>query len=1315
MGGCQMRWLAKVILLLGFICFSASAYSTYIEHPWEYYYWKSNSPSMGYLSDEWIWQPYAIDNTLTLLRLDNITAQMDPEETELIYGARDARVNATELKAKCIDEIEFAEKIATMNGWSEYANTIGFWTSGGMTFGPIVGAASFIYTVHTVLSDYAQHQEDYIQFCSGYGDAWAGTMEKSMDALASSMDKVDREYSALTSEFYSLNRTGLCDQDYTGAGHEECLKVQTAIGVMDSGSIEGSYGTYNTVKNNLGFIRDELKKNFSNTALFSDTMNTIWKTDGVIEMLKGLRMKANSSRTSAEAAYDKVLWNATTKKSRVNEAIGLLEKQELQLIKSAPIIQGEVGASETGTIAERYAQSLERTSRANDMYSSASAIHAERTRVGYLKESVGNMAGADFEFGSLELALSLLKSDAEKVTSDQKQTASGKIAEVKSLISSAPASPFILEKVREAEKYFSDGQAAILLGRQYNYYSMAAASAREAITKYNMQSYNESIELEALKAELGTMIQNAKKDGIETFAQQQVLDDLKEEDFLWVKEQLVNAENEIVESARIKYGWLEDKREELLKKIRLTGGEADDQLTTMANAERGIVDSGGRIDYRKGLGRLKALADTYASVEKTLDGYIEEIVAHSTMVEPEVYMDEVALDEPTDITIDLLVINTNVYETENVALNVELPVSVDLMYSDITAGADMVSSVLMTGADRVTIYMKKVDPFAKHRITFETEKIIAHTTKASRKAIGLGGGSASIDEQIDFVLDSDVNSLAIPAGMKNVMIDGLAPGRPLKKGSHMLSSEYVMEDAYNESIGNLKTASLGLNSQVDYDVLIDPSIDLDSVTVFIDPNAKISNLNVIAMAGGSTGNQKKIAEGRYSYEVLDLIAGKQALVKVSYILENASGYVASELGILEHGNYSANVKGLVAEARAAFDSGDVNVALAKIQQANALIKSEAAETEKTLRKIDALKSDIQAEIDEIEDVLASAKGSNSPFVAKLSARASDLRKRILDSSAKEPGDALRELEEVDLKWKGSEIKSLRKEVFDEYNKLKLRFAEAGNTSTPIEFLDLEDALNLLDATNRLGDAVMLIGSAEKAKAAVAAQEKEATQWRDSVKQYFENLSEGVRANLKKYVAEATAAKGTEFSPLFTYTEKEVESKITELEKLIKAADPKLVQSKMDALNKTDQTLADTINLLRNQANSKLELVERLYNESAAGMGQTEQSAIEQKIVNLKGLVSSGQFINALRAAGKILDDISQAKGGGTSSLLLLGITAMAILAVVAVYVFKQNEGRKKEGKILKKLEKTDEEPETKPGAGLTERDDFEGRDTATQQ
>lgn len=1265
-----MRWLAKAILLLGLISFFASASSIFIEHPWEYDSWKSVNPSITDVSGEWVWQPYGIDNTLTLLRLGDINATMEPEETGLIYEARDSRLNATRLKAMCIAEIEYAERAAIEKGLR-------------LGVASIPGPIGFLVLMYLE----GQHRDDYLEFCSGYGDAWGETMAKSMDALASSMDKVDHEYAALNNEFYSLNRTGLCDQDYTGAGHEECLEVQTAIGAMGSGSIEGSYGIYNIVKNNLDFTREQLKNESPNTALFSDTMNVIWKNDGVLEMLKELRVQVNSSRSSAEAAYDKVLGSATTKKTRVNDAITLLKKQEPALIKSAVMIQGTIGASETGTISERYANAMEKADAANDQYTSATGIHGDRARTGFLKESVSNMAAADVEFGSLEFVLTILESDAGTVTSEQKQTASDEIAEAKSLIGSAPASPFILEKIKEAEKYFSDGQAATTLGRQYEYFSLAAASAREAVTKYNTQSFNESVELGALKAELGAMIQNAKKDGIETFAEQQVLDNLKDEDFIWVKEQLITAENEIVESASVKYGWLEDKRLDLLKKIKLVGGEADDLLTTMANAEQGIVDSQGKIDYRKGLGKLKTLADTYASVEKTVDDYTKEIVAHSTMVETEVNMDEVALDEPTDIAIDLLVINTNVYGTENVALNVKLPVSVDLMYSDITNGADLVSSVVMTGTDRITIYMKKIDPFAKHIIAFETQKIIARTVKASRRAVGLGRGSASIDEQIDFVLDSDINSLTAPPGMKNILIDGLVPGRQLKKGSHKLSSEYVMEDAYNESMSNLKTSALGLNSQVDYDITIDPAIDLDSVTIFIDPNAKISNLNVVAMAGGSMGNQKKIAEGRYSYDVLGLTAGKDALIKVSYILENASGYVATELGILERGNYSANVKSLVAEARAAFDSGDVNTALAKIQQAKAQIKTEAAETEKILRKIDSLKSDIQAEIDEIEVVLANEKGSVSPFITKLGARASDLRKRIQDSSKKVPADALRELEEVDLKWKGSEIKSLRKQVFDEYNKLKLRFAQAGNISTPTQFLDLEDALNLLDATGRLENAVSLIGAAEKAEALVSAQEKGAALWREGVKQYFGSLTEDVRSNLKKYIGEATAAKGTEFSPLFTYTEKEVESKITELEKLIKAAEPQLVQNKMDSLNKTGQNLVDTINLLRNQANSKLELVERLYNETAPGMGQSERNTLEQKIGSMRGLVNSGQYVNALRAAGKILDDIQGAKGGGTNNLLLLGITAIAILAVVTVYVLKQGGGKKPGERVLKRLEK----------------------------
>jgi len=1282
----------KAVLILLFLSLAAFGSTTLMFHPWEHDYWKEQNPDMQQISGKWVWEnPDAADATLSSLGLESIQEGLGAREAGLIMGARDARANATDLREKCDAELEYAKDYAATNGLLEKS-----WAA-ALPVPPLLIPA--IVASWWASENDKTHADDLVEYCSGYGLAWEAAMSGSVDALGLSMDKAFANYSAAERAYADAEQAGMCDPDYTGAGHQECLDVQTAFGMIDSGSTEGSYGIYNIVQTNLDGIREESGKRLPDMSEYSITMNLIWRGDGVLAMLQVLRAKANESECSADESFASSKNEADGRRNGINGIRAYLQGNDLERITSAYTIPGTVGGSATGTIADRYAEKEEELQNAASLYDSAGLARKDSSRRGFLKDAINRMSAASTDYESLEISLPMLRDDARQVVSGERDEAAARIAEAQGLAGSAPASKSVRDEIGSSITSFSKGENATSLGKKFGYHSEAAAAAREAITDFNTRSFNESIGLEALKKELGGMIAKAAADGLSTYSEQEVLKSVGDSDYSWAEGALANAENEIVGMAQLRYGGLETKRTELLKKIALVGGDADDQLTEMANAEHGMVGADGKIDYRTGLGKLKALEDKYNSIEKTVDSYMQGIVQHSITVDSEAMVDEVGLDAPSKITMDFLVINTGQYGAQNVKRDVLLPIPAPLMYSDIILGAEAVSSITMDGKDTMTLYLKKVDPYAKQRIEFETSETLAHTTKTSRSAIGLGDGSASVDDEVDFTLDSAVNSLTIPAGMENVMIDGRAPGIPLAKGKHHLSSSYVAADAYNESASNVRAGSLGLNSQVDYDIVLDPNMDLDSAVVFIDPGAKISNLNVFTLSGESVGKQNKISDARYSCEVSGLKAGKEASIRVSYVLENSSEYIAQELAVIGTANYSGNVTSLVEAARSAFNSGDANAALASLQQAQAQMKKEDAERGKNAAKAASLRQDIQAELDEINSALADAPATNSSFVAKLSARAAELDMRLSGTTSAQPEDALRELEAVDPNWKDNEVKTFRKDTFDQYNKLKLRFAAAGNASTPDEFLAVESDLNKLEASGRLGYAMSLASDMEKAEALVKNQEGTAAAARTDMKSSYGTMKDSIRAALVSYKSEAAFAKGTELSPIFTISGTDVESKITELDKLIQNGDPGTIRAKMDALGKAGDEVSGTMDLLRTQSLAKLDLAGKMLNESRGGMAQADQDAAGQKIEGMRNFIAAGQYVNAVKAGNTVLTDIQNAKKDNGNSLLLLGITALAILAVVATYILKQRGERKTApGKALKRLGRAEDGEKAGPEA-----------------
>jgi len=1275
----------KAILFLFLMGTCLYGQYTTIEKPWEYNYWKENHPYIENIGGKWLWISVPMDSTLYEIRLENVsTLNVDSDAAGYIIEAKTAYSNADDESIKCFDAREYLKERQ-----SSLAGSIGNWSCTlDMRVGSTEIPNDFLLCWANHIGEDTYWQEVY-DHCGAYGVYWESTMTNSVVALETSMDRVYANYSSARDAYDEINQSGLCDSDYTGKGHSECLAVQTAVDVIEGNSTEGSYGIFNMVEADTENIKKEVYNPKPDMINYSGTMNLIWKDGGVLDMLGKLKAKAEKAQNDAQADYNATKLSADTGKTNVKTLRDRIDDEKLGLITTALTETGTVGTSSSGTIADRYDVILEKSEETEDNYNNALTSRTTTGAHGYLKDAIKYMRAADQGYGALESSIPILESNAKGVVSAEKTEAVDKIAEAKALVTTNATSSFVRGKVSSAEHYYSMGVNASEYGNQYRYFSLAAADAREAISKNSNQSFDEAIALAALKKQFQDLINKAKNDSLNTYSQEATLKSLEGEDYEWVDAALRAAEDELVAQETLQYGYLDDKRAELITKIKLVGGDDDDLLTDMANAERGIIGSDGKIDYRKGLGKLNALADTYEKIEGQLDNDVKKIVSHSLMAEAESYVDAVALDSPSNITIDVLVINTEKYNASDVELVFDVPLGIDLKYSDIKNGSDDVGSVLMEGTE-AKIYLKSVEPYEKKRITFQTKETLAHTTSMKKNASGLGGGSASINEEINFRLDADVDSLTIPDGVENARIDGMLPGRQLTKGNHRITASYNLEDAYNESVSNVKSVPIGLNAQVDYVVVFDPKIDLDEVTFYVDPGAKISNLNVYAIAGGTLGKKTKISDDKYSYTMTGLEAGTQASAKVSYIIENSSGYITQELALLNGMNMSTDVKKLVSEAEAAFSSGNTSTALVRINEAKAEIEKEADTQAKDKRSVEKLLAEVKAELSDINTALADGKGLSSSFITKLSARADELSKRINESADESPADALRSLGEIDQKWLSKEITSFRKDGFTEYNDLKERFVKAGNLTTPSEFIAVESDLDDLEVSGRVGYAIDLIDDLDRAELLVSAQESANTAARSGMKNAFESLKQSVRDDMEKYNNESASAKGTEFSSLFTWTEKSVESKITDIEKSLNSSDPSLLTNKINDLNKTGGNIAGTLSLLKNQSENKLDLIRDLYNSSKDRLELADQETYAKRIESMRKLMESGQYVNSLRAGNKILEDLQTAKKSNDNSLLLIGVSALAVLGVAGAYFYKQRETKGPgEKKILKKLERAE--------------------------
>jgi hypothetical protein len=183
-----------------------------------------------------------------------------------------------------------------------------------------------------------------------------------------------------------------------------------------------------------------------------------------------------------------------------------------------------------------------------------------------------------------------------------------------------------------------------------------------------------------------------------------------------------------------------------------------------------------------------------------------------------------------------------------------------------------------------------------------------------------------------------------------------------------------------------------------------------------------------------------------------------------------------------------------------------------------------------------------------------------------------------------------------------------------------------------------------------------------------------------MKSAFESMKSDIQDTLERYSKEASSAKGTEYSSIFIESERKVKDLLKETEKSL-SQDPRIFSMKIEGLNKSRLRMELTLSSLGNESRAKLSLVQSLYNQS--GMEGKKAADISGKIAAMRGMVAAGEHVNALRAGTAISKELDSFEPEEDNGLILLGVTALAVLAIIGAYMMRQQ----KEPKVLKKLEK----------------------------
>jgi glutamyl/glutaminyl-tRNA synthetase len=427
--------------------------------------------------------------------------------------------------------------------------------------------------------------------------------------------------------------------------------------------------------------------------------------------------------------------------------------------------------------------------------------------------------------------------------------------------------------------------------------------------------------------------------------------------------------------------------------------------------------------------------------------------------------------------------------------------------------------------------------------------------------------------------------------------------------------------------------------------------------------------------------------------VNNLEKDRPCIIKVGYTVQDAESFAEDQILQFEALNLSEEAMASLNLAKLNHAAGNYTRAIEFLETVKKISKQDEKELSKLKKKSRELRKKIDDEIQEIGSALQKTD-SSSPFVAKLHSRKDELERVLGEANASDASEEVYLLSKVDYKWLSKELNYFKKSAYKEYNDLKERFYAAGNASTPDAFLLFESALHRLETGGRAEYAIDTLDALENAKATVLSQERDSEEDKRRLSLTFENLKSETLDVLDHYSREAAAAKGTEYSSLFLLTSKKVESSIKTAEGS-KDGNSQLFALKMDGLNQTKRKLQHTLASLENESRAKLSLIETLSANS--NLDDTKKNGVNKKLEAMRRMMAAGEYVNALRAGSSLAKELESHEAEEDNGLLILGVTALAILATIAAYMIKQQKQRKpKRRKLMSFVDFKGREPAVPP-------------------
>ena len=1215
-----------------------------LERPWDTYAWAANNSYITFYGSEQVWEVNIFDLTLDSMALSHAAGLSYTDDALAVEGylsaAREKRDEALQYRDQCNDEIRIS--LAT----HQLLDLLG--DVAGLTLG-FVG-----YLIKTLIA-LNPSILDELPGCLLYDDAWKLSMNASMKALEESLH-LEKTASEKTGDaLNTVLEAGICQPDYPGAARNQCSFLLNAW--QDIRAQEDALDAQ------IVLVKNENQKSLPNGAAYAAAMEMLWEGEGLMYDLKQLEHLSITTFNQAKDEYTTLQHGAEQLQVSVNGRINELESQQLDKIASSPFVVSMIETGEERNVQLAWEEIQETQEDTNALIREAEWVYRSE-RSDYLRDSTLTLQQAVRSYAELQIRMDHLESNAQQTVQQMRERAVTEINAVQAVGQQRPVGAEAEAERAQAESYLESGDRASSWGVAYESYREAARHAATALAMAQGYSHEQQASFDTYEISIQDFLTRAERDGLDVTMEKVEFRLVKGHREPWALEILESIEQSIFEKARLRYGYLERVRRELFVVLRLSP-DFNDIVQTVTEVEGDGVENG-QIQYRQALGNLKAMEEVYEEANQRWMEEKDRVVELSLESDVIWTVERPQLDVPADIYVNVLVYNPTALTGERMPVRLNVPRTLALTEDDVVSGEEHLLQLEHSG-DTLVLTFSTMEKKTRYDVVIEKQKILAQTTSRTVQAYGQPDGSAEIQERIAFEME---HPHALDYPQSDITIDGLPyRGRLLAVGGHILESEYDIDDAFDWWTGDYQAIRLGMTTRLEYNLYVRPSIDLDRTYLFLSQdNGSITQFRVLSATGERIRNKQFVGNGMLSLELDALEADKTAQFHISLDLQDVRAYIEERIAFLSDSDSEA-VNDLVAQARAALEQGQEEDALEFIQEAQHQWDREQRERLKDEEKYQELLHSLQEEIRALENALNSS--SDHSILESLRIRRDLLEAELGTRPNETLPQTIDRLKEVDTQWDEKELKQLVKDSYKEYERIREEFLAAGQNLTGPQMVQFEDRLRTLEVTNQLDDLPAFLSAYDEMQRLAEENRQGNAATLESLRAQFTTLQLQLEQQLNRYKAEKRQAENTHWESWFTENEEEIEQTLDDAETALRRGETAVLQEKLPVLEEQHMQLTAVLDGLKEETERKIRNAERIFNEKQASFSEQDQEWFGERIARMHALANDGEYVKALKLYETFVNALPEIQAEQNMLLIILGVTAILILALLIGYMYKQ--------------------------------------------